>query len=360
MKPAGDAQRSAGPLRRAPARSRWRRLRPWVLGAYFCAVAVLLLVMARELDWAGIVAAMGALPRSALLAALALAAASHLTYSAFDLAGRAYTGHRMGIGRTMATTFVCYATTLSLGSLVGGVGLRYRLYARQGLEIGQVTRITALSMGGNWLGYLWLAGLLLAVFGASLTDGSPSAGAGLPAGAVAPPAAATGLVWPASGWWRAAGVSMAAVVLAVLAGCAAAGGRRVRIRGAVLVVPRLRVALALLSLATLNWALMGAIVHTLLAGETGYPKVLFALLASAIAGVITHVPAGVGVFEASFGWLLADSVDRNALFAALLAYRGVYYLVPLVLAALGYLALEASAGSAQPRPVDGVPAGPGR
>ncbi|MGE0313031.1 MAG: UPF0104 family protein [Lautropia sp.] len=339
--------------RATPARGRLRRLRPWLLGAYFGVVAVLLAVMARELDWAGIVAAMRGMPRDALLAAGAFAVASHLTYSTFDLAGRAYTGHTLGVGRTMATTFVCYATTLSLGSLVGGVGLRYRLYARQGLALGQVTRITALSIAGNWLGYLALAALLLSCFANSLVAGAPGEASGSASSAAG--------AWLAPGWWRAAGGAMALVVLGVLACSAVGARRRIRARGVDVVVPPPSIVLALLLLAAANWALMAAVVHSLLDGSVGYEKVLFALLASAIAGVITHVPAGVGVFEASFGWLLAGSVDSSTLFAALLAYRGVYYLVPLAFAALGYLALERSARGMRPgEPRTGVPASPAR
>jgi glycosyltransferase 2 family protein len=61
--------------------------------------------------------------------------------------------------------------------------------------------------------------------------------------------------------------------------------------------------------------------------------VLGVLLLAAVAGVVTHVPAGLGVLEAVFVMLLSRHVGEAPLLAALLAYRAVYYLTPLGLAA---------------------------
>ncbi len=52
-----------------------------------------------------------------------------------------------------------------------------------------------------------------------------------------------------------------------------------------------------------------------------------------LAGVMSQAPGGVGVFETAFMLLTPDG-DNGQLFAALLAYRFIYYLLPLVLAAL--------------------------
>jgi uncharacterized membrane protein YbhN (UPF0104 family) len=62
-----------------------------------------------------------------------------------------------------------------------------------------------------------------------------------------------------------------------------------------------------------------------------------------VAGVVTHIPAGLGVLEAVFLSLLGGAHPVNELLAALLAYRAVYYLGPLVIAGVAYLALELAA-----------------
>jgi hypothetical protein len=78
----------------------------------------------------------------------------------------------------------------------------------------------------------------------------------------------------------------------------------------------------------------------LLQGKVSYPTVLAVYLLAAIAGVVTYIPAGLGVLEAVFVMLLAQKVGEPQLLAALLAYRAVYYLGPLLVAAVMYLVME--------------------
>jgi uncharacterized membrane protein YbhN (UPF0104 family) len=90
----------------------------------------------------------------------------------------------------------------------------------------------------------------------------------------------------------------------------------------------------------LNWSLMGGVIWLLLQGQVGYPQVLAVLLVAAVAGVVTHVPAGLGVLEAVFVALLSHQVAQGKLLGALLAYRALYYLLPLLVATVAYLVTE--------------------
>ncbi|MBW0171807.1 MAG: flippase-like domain-containing protein, partial [Hydrogenophaga sp.] len=92
-----------------------------------------------------------------------------------------------------------------------------------------------------------------------------------------------------------------------------------------------------------SWCLMGAIVWVLFAGRVDYPTVLGALLMAAVAGVITHVPAGLGVLEAVFVATLSGRVNATEVLAAVLAYRAAYYLLPLALALPAYALSEVAA-----------------
>ena len=47
-------------------------------------------------------------------------------------------------------------------------------------------------------------------------------------------------------------------------------------------------------------------------------------------GVFSQVPGGIGVFESIFLIALPDDVDKAAIFGALLAYRIIYYVLPLI------------------------------
>jgi uncharacterized membrane protein YbhN (UPF0104 family) len=93
-------------------------------------------------------------------------------------------------------------------------------------------------------------------------------------------------------------------------------------------------------MSTVNWAVMGGVIWVLLRGQATYHEVLSVLLVAAVAGVLTHVPAGLGVLEGVFLALLGSRIPQGELLAALLGYRAIYYVTPLVLASLAYAATE--------------------
>ncbi len=69
--------------------------------------------------------------------------------------------------------------------------------------------------------------------------------------------------------------------------------------------------------------------------EGGYIKVLGVFMLAFVAGVLTHVPGGYGVFEAFILFFLPNSPDQKpAVFAAILAFRAIYNWVPLLIAAI--------------------------
>ena len=80
------------------------------------------------------------------------------------------TGHRLPEPTVMAITFVSYAFNLNMGTIVGAVGMRVRLYSRLGLAPGQITRVVGMSMLTNWLGYFLLAGLAFLLWPLALPD----------------------------------------------------------------------------------------------------------------------------------------------------------------------------------------------
>ena len=292
-----------------------RRLAAW---AFFGLIAWLLVNQARAIDWQEVFDAMRALPGATLLLAGALAASSFALYSTYDLLGRHLTRHPLSAGTVMGVTFISYAFNLNLGSLVGGVAFRYRLYSRLELSNGTITRVLGFSMLTNWLGYLVVAGAIFCVWPLVLPADWKIDNAGL----------------------RILGAVLLLVAAAYLVLCAFASGHVFRIHRHSFKVPSLRMALLQLAMSCLNWSLIGGVIWVLLQGELAYHSVLAVLLVAAVAGVITHVPAGLGVLEAVFIALLSDQVPQGRLLGVLLVYRGLYYLLPLGVATLAYFVAE--------------------
>jgi hypothetical protein len=302
--------------------------RPWwpwakrALGFAFMALVIGLLVKyARTVDWGEVRQSVLELPRHVLLQAGLLCAASHVLYSCFDLIGRRYTRHGLPVRTVMQVNFISYAFNLNFGSLVGGVAFRYRLYSRFGLAYATITRVLTLSMLTNWLGYLLLAGIAFTLAPLPLPPDWKMDSHGL----------------------QLLGIGLVAAALAYLLLCGWSKKRSWTLRGHELILPQPRMALLQLAVSSANWMIMAGAVYILLQGRIEYSQVLSVLLIAAVAGVITHVPAGLGVLEAVFVALLSHQVPPHQLLGALLGYRAFYYIAPLLVAALLYLAVEVRA-----------------
>lgn len=143
---------------------------------------------------------------------------------------------------------------------------------------------------------------------------------------------------------RILGIGLLMIIAVYLWFCAFAKHRHMTIKGQKLVLPSWKFALAQMLISSVNWMVMGAIIWLLLGQSVSYFFVLGVLLVSSIAGVIVHIPAGIGVLEAVFIALLAgEHTSKGTIIAALLAYRVLYYFIPLLLALICYLLLESRA-----------------
>ncbi|MCS2158331.1 YbhN family protein [Scandinavium sp. H11S7] len=301
---------------------RWHLAKKILTWLFFIAVAVLLVVYAQKVDWQEVWSVIRDYNRTALLSAVGLVVVSYLLYGCYDLLGRAYCGHRLAKRQVMLVSFICYAFNLTLSTWVGGIGMRYRLYSRLGLPGSTITRIFSLSITTNWLGYILLGGVIFTI----------------------------GVVDLPAHWYisdttlRIIGGVLLLMIAVYLWACAFARRRHMTIKGQKLVLPSWRFALLQMLISSANWMAMGAIIWLLLGQQVNYFFVLGVLLVSSIAGVIVHIPAGIGVLEAVFIALLAgEHASQGTIIAALLAYRVLYFFIPLALATVGYLLLESRA-----------------
>lgn len=296
----------------------WRWAKRLLTLCFFILVPVLLFMLVKNLDWQEVSKALRGYSSGILLAAIGVSALSYAVYSSFDLIGRAYTGHKLPARQILPLTFVCYAFTLNLSSWVGGVALRYRLYSRLGLKVSTITRVLSMSLITNWLGYILLAGVIFTFGLLKLPEGWAIGATGL----------------------RIIGLALLAVGIGYLLACQFSKRRTWKVRGHELTLPALPMALLQAGLGALNWSLMALIIYLLLPEEAFYPMILGILMISSIAGVITHIPAGLGVIEAVFIALLQHEMSKGSIVAALIGYRAIYFLLPLAVACVVYLVLE--------------------
>lgn len=289
---------------------------------FFILVPVLLFSLVKQIEWQEVKEALTSYKISTLLIGIAIALFSYCIFASYDLIGKKYTGHTIPSTQIIPLGFVCYAFNLNLSSWVGGIALRYRLYSRLGLDVPTITKILSMNWITNWLGYLILAGTIFLFGLISLPDNWKIGTTAL----------------------QVIGAAMVAVAIFYLFACKFSKRRSINVFRHKLSLPESSLSFIQAGLAILNWSLMGLLIFTLLPdGKVSYPTVLGILLIGAIAGVITHIPAGLGVLETIFITLLQHQLSKGTILAALIGYRVIYFLIPLAIAILIYFIFESRA-----------------
>ncbi|UII70961.1 lysylphosphatidylglycerol synthase domain-containing protein [Pseudomonas sp. HN11] len=301
--------------------SRFQRWKKPLTIAFFLVLIVLFTMLARRIDWSEVVQTLGDFKVRTLVIAGALTLCSFLVYASFDLIGRTYIRQNLTWKQILPVGIISYAFNLNLSAWVGGIAMRYRLYSRLGVSTSNIAKILGLSLATNWFGYMAIAGV---VFSSGLVT--------MPPGWKVSTTALQGI-----------GALLVMASLGYLVACQFSKKRAWTIRGMEINLPSVRMACLQLMLGALNWSLMAAVIFTLLPAKLDYPLVLGVLLISAIAGVLTHIPAGLGVLEAVFIALLQHEASRGSLLAGLIAYRAIYFILPLLIALVMYLGVEAKA-----------------
>lgn len=299
----------------------WQWAKKLLTLAFFIIVPVLLYMLAKNIEWKEVEEALRSYSLTTLLMGGGIALLSYLVFASYDLVGRHYTGHNLPVRQIIPLAFVCYAFTLNLTAWVGGIALRFRLYSRLGLEPGTITKILSMSLITNWLGYIILAGSLFAFRQVDLPEK-------IQIGATA---------------LQFIGIALLAVAALYFWACRFSKRRSFTFREHKISLPSAKLAFIQAGLAMVNWMLMGLIIFTLMPDEVSYQTVLGILLISSIAGVITHIPAGLGVLEAIFLSALQHQLSKGSILAALIGYRLLYFLLPLAIACVMYFILEARA-----------------
>jgi uncharacterized membrane protein YbhN (UPF0104 family) len=262
-----------------------------------------------------VVASVRAIPTGRLLYSTAFAAASYACLTGFDWLGLRYAGKALSYPKAAIASF----TALSIGHNLGVAALssgavRYRFYSRWGLTTEEVAKVVLFCGVTVGLGLSSLAAIAL-------------------------------LANPENAH-RALNLSLhRAVVLGI--GCmaipvgylvlAATVRTPLKIRHWRLQMPSVSASLAQIALGTLNFVCVSACLHQLISADTdaGFVQTVTAFVLANIAVLVTHVPGGLGVLEATVRHVMPGSASIGAL----VAFRAIYFLLPLA-SGLGLLAIS--------------------
>lgn len=242
--------------------------------------------------------------------ALGFTAASYLALTLYDYLALRVIGRPLPWHTAALASFTSYTLSHNLGlSLLTGGSARYRIYVAAGLDGPDIARVVGIAAATFWSGVFMIASAAMLVHQGQLDLGAVVLGPD-----------ATHLA--------------GAAVLAALAALVVAAGRvggRLTILGAGLPLPGPRDLATQIAVAFVDTSFAAAALFVLIPGAdlAQMPAFVLAYALGIVVALVSHVPGGIGVFEAVV--LAVLPIDRTTLFAALIAYRLIYYLLPLAL-----------------------------
>lgn len=229
--------------------------------------------------------------------------------------------HPMPSRRVALASFIGYACSYNFGALLGGTTVRYRLYSMWGLSTVEILKLLVVLGVTFWVGFLALAGVVFLFQPLAI-----------------PPA----LHLPFSDA-RPIGVLLIGLVVAYLF-LSAVRHKPIRVKQWEFSLPTPALSVSQIVVAASDLLVAAATLYVLLPPElsTSYLAFLGIYLLAILAVVFTHVPGGLGVFELVVLWCFSGT-GSHLLVGSLLVFRLVYYLLPLLLAAILLVVVEVAA-----------------
>lgn len=263
------------------------------------------------------------LPLPYVLAALGLTALTFVVLAGYDALALRYIDVELSTRRIAFSAFIGYAVSQAIGNpILTGGSVRYRLYSLWGLSTTQVAKAILFAGASFWLGFCTLGGAVFLFEPLSLAEALELPGS----------TAAVGVI--------------CLLPVASYVGFSLFRERPFTLRGWTLKVPPLWMLPIQIGLAVGDLLLASSVVYVLLPPEIGvsFPHLVAVYLTALLAGLVSHVPGGLGVFDGIVLLLLSPEIPPPVVLGALLAYRGIFHLLPLTLALVAFGAFELRRG----------------
>jgi phosphatidylglycerol lysyltransferase len=277
-------------------------------------------LLAKQVNYHQVRTYIQSISRARLLLAALLTAMGYAVMTLYDRFALASIGRKLSWQLVTLISFISYAFSNAVGmSLLVSGSIRYRFYIQSGLSTTEIAKVVLFCTSSFWLGLLALTGVTL------LCVPLPPE---LPLAAFRVPGALLLTLVPLA--WLAGGLIE----------------RPIRIWRWRVSMPSVATGIRQILVGAFDWGLAAAVLYVLMPNElnNGFGHFLAIFVIAQIIGLVSHVPGGLGVFEAvmlaGFG-ATGNEALAAPIIGALAAFRVIYYLLPLCMATVLVLQREA-------------------
>jgi uncharacterized membrane protein YbhN (UPF0104 family) len=250
-----------------------------------------------------------AIPRKRLWLAAILTVSSYTIMAGYDYLAIRFIKHSLSLTRIAIASFLGNAFSNNIGFfMLAGTSIRYRLYSNWGLSALEITKVVAFCTLTLWLGFFSMGGMVFVLMPMGIRPGSY-----IPFYTTLP-----------------LGFLLLSVLTVYIA-LTAFHRQPVHFRGWEIALPSLPILFSQILVACVDWFLGGAVLYTLMPSElpVSFLNFIGVYFLAQMAGFVSQVPGGLGVFETAVLMLFPNSMNATQLLGPLIAYRGIYYLLPL-------------------------------
>ena len=251
------------------------------------------------------------IPAQAILFALALTALNYVFLTGYDALATRYVQQPLAYPKVALVSGISYAISNSIGlSLLSGSAIRYRFYKAWGFSAGKIAQIITFCNISFWIGLFAVGGLTFSIEPLTVPKQLR-----LPFESIHP----VGYAFL---------IAIAAYII-----WSAIGRQALRIKQWSLPHLPLPLTLGQVVVTSCDWILAAAVLYVLLppTASLSFWGFFGIFLLAQLTGIISNVPGGLGIFETVLILLLSPPVASDKLLGALLAYRAVYYFLPLLI-----------------------------
>ncbi|MBR1380177.1 MAG: UPF0104 family protein [Alphaproteobacteria bacterium] len=283
-------------------------------GVFFFVIAVgMLYWQMRNYSLMDVARALINIPMVNLVAACCACLAGYFALSLYDLLALNYVGAggRVTWWKWMLAGMLGFAVSNNAGhAVVSGGAIRYRLYTRWRISGGDIVKMLTISGFTYFLGCAAIVIIGYFLVPHNVFENSLGASFGL----------------------NTLFIFCAAAICAYFAMTIFFHSKSINIGKLRFQVPTTRMAFLQMGLGITDSVLAGLVLYFCLRPfvEIPFGTYIGLFVIAQTTGVFSQVPGGIGVFESIFLLALPDTIDRASVFGALLAFRIIYYVLPLI------------------------------
>lgn len=251
--------------------------------------------------------------RNLLLACLA-SFGGYVALSSYDFLALKYIGRKLAAWKWIFAGFIGFSVSNNAGhAIVSGGAIRYRLYTRWRFHASEIVRMVTFS------GFTYLvACFFLIILGYFLT---PEHAFG--EGSISHLTTLTVTI-------------ISAIGLLIYFGASLFYKKSIIIKDIEFKIPSFKMALAQVFIGGADILLASLVLYYSLIPFMDIPFDVFigVFIIAQVLGVFSQVPGGLGVFEGLFLYIIPGDHNQALIFGALIAYRIIYYLFPLIISGI--------------------------